>query len=195
MTIGMMNNRIYITLCLVIVSVMPTLVNAENVADLMQGISKNKNNLSHYIETKHAFYLDEPLKSEGIIEFRAPNTLIKKTIKPFLLTQVYSNNSIRTTEANGDETTFDLSSQPAIAILFQTLLGVITGNEKTIKENFDITINNKQKKWTIILSPKKESLKSWYKNIKISGAQFIIKRIKIVEANNDMTIMDLNEPS
>lgn len=193
MIFGMMKNKIYISICFIVFSILASSVNAMEIAALMDGLSKNKHKKSNYLETKHAFYLEKPLISEGTIEFRQPDILVKTTIKPHQLVQEYSNNSIRTIEGNGSESYLDLNSQPAIAILFKTILGVITGDEKILKKYFNISTIDHNVNWTLNLVPKEAYLKSWFKTIVVSGSHHNIKQIKIVEANDDMTIMDINE--
>ena len=192
---GMMKNSIAFTLSIIFSFCMLTsTVSAMDLAELMHGLSKNKYKKSQFSESKHAFYLEEPLLSEGTIEFKQPDILIKKTIKPVQVIQKISTDTIRTVDKNGEEAILDLSSQPAVAVLFQTIRGVLTGNKKIIEKNFSTDYKSKKNVWTLNLQPKEEFLQSWFKTIVITGVRYKVRTIKIIEANNDTTIMNINDP-
>lgn len=167
---------------------------AMDMTDIMEGLSRNKYKQSHFSESKEAFYLDEPLLSEGTIEFKPPDILIKRTIKPVQITQEITRDTIRTISENGEVAVLDLHSQPAVAVLFNTIRGVLTGDKKVIEQNFKTKFKNNNNEWSLSLQPRDEYLRSWFKHILIRGKQYRVRSIKIVEANNDTTIMNIHDP-
>jgi len=190
----MKNSRLFIFLTVIVYFLMYSSLWAMDMAELMIGLSENKYKKSKFSESKNAFYLDKPILAEGTIEFRPPDTLIKKTIKPVQVIQEITADSIRTIDENGEEAILELSSQPAVAVLFQTIKGVLTGNKEVIENNFSTTYKSENSSWTLLLKPKEEYLTSWFKKIVIAGMGYKVSSIKIIEANNDTTIMKINEP-
>lgn len=50
--------------------------------ELLSLFAQQKDSTVDFTEEKHAFYLDEPMKSSGYLQFSAPNTLYKFISKP-----------------------------------------------------------------------------------------------------------------
>jgi len=52
-------------------------VNKPELSNILDLFAQNKQSTVDFKEEKHAFYLDEPIKSSGYLQFKSPNILYK----------------------------------------------------------------------------------------------------------------------
>lgn len=91
MTFGMMNlkNKKITLLLLAFILAFPILASAETLelTELLHLFKQQKERTVDFREERHAFYLDEPLKSSGRLQFSYPDKLYKFILEPESISQ------------------------------------------------------------------------------------------------------------
>ncbi len=154
--------------------------------ELLHLFAQQKKSTVDFIEEKYAFFLDEPLKSSGYIEFLAPNKLNKYIVKPEKMSQKITGNILEI--KNPDKThTIDLNDHPEFSVLLRSIISVLAGDLDSLKKDFKIIFANNDSTWSLLLTPHDSYIAGYIESIKMFGNNKLSKII-VTEANNDHSI-------
>lgn len=155
--------------------------------ELLHLFAQQKKSTVDFIEEKYAFFLDEPLKSSGYIEFLAPNKLNKYIVKPEKMSQKITGNILEI--KNPDKThTIDLNDHPEFSVLLRSIISVLAGDLDSLKKDFKIIFANNDSTWSLLLTPHDSYIAGYIESIKMFGNNNKLSKIIVTEANNDHSI-------
>jgi len=155
--------------------------------ELLHLFAQQKNSTVDFSEEKHAFFLDEPLKSSGYIEFLAPNKLNKYILKPEKNSQKITGNILEI--KNPDKTHIvDLNDHPEFSVLLRSIISVLAGDLVSLKKDFKIIFTNNDSTWSLLLAPHDSYIAGYIESIKMFGNKNKLSKIIVTEANNDHSI-------
>ena len=158
---------------------------------LLAMFAQQKKSTVDFIEEKHAFFLDEPMKSSGYIEFSAPNILNKYILKPEVASQKIKNNILEIKNLS-ESHTIDLNDHPEFSVLLQSIINVLSGDLVSLKKDFKITFTNSFSDWTIFLTPHDSYILGYVESIKMFGNKNKLSKIIVTEPNKDRSITFLS---
>jgi len=199
-----------ISVCVVVVQI--NLVFAESpkdipkkltLSELLSTIASSTEKTAKFTETRTADFLAIPLTSNGILEFIAPATLIKKIQSPDNMQQrIVGDVMTLITEPlndSGDVEQFDnnqtvsLSSYPELEIGINAIRWVLSGNVAALNESFQVVYTHTKENWQLTLNPKDVDLLISIQNIIIKGKAKHIIQIKIIQNKSESITTDLYE--
>jgi len=155
--------------------------------ELLHLFAQQKKSTVDFSEEKHAFFLDEPLKSSGYIEFSAPNKLNKYILKPEKISQKITGNILEI--KNSDEThTVDLNDHPEFSVLLRSIISVLAGDLVSLKRDFKVNYTNIDPGWSLLLTPHDSYISGYIESIYMFGNNNKLSKIIVTEANNDHSI-------
>lgn len=188
MIFGMMNRtRNNTTLFLILAFCFSIPAHAIELSELLQLFAQKKESIVDFTEETHAFFLDEPIKSSGRLEFSFPNKLNKIILQPEIISQKIIGDEL--TIKNGDEThTVNLNDRPEFSIILRALINLLSGNHAALNKDFKIVFNNNLSTWELLLTPLDSYISGHVESINIIGQKEKITTIKISEPNNDHSI-------
>lgn len=157
---------------------------------LLQLFSEKKQNKVDFKEEKHAFYLDEPIKSSGHLEFYAPNKLNKFIITPEKVSQKLDGDTLTIHDGNKTHVV-DLNDHPEFSIILRSIIHVLSGNHAALKKDFKIKFESKLAGWTLSLRPHDSFTASHIDSIQMFGEKNIFLKMIVKEPNNDYTLTTL----
>ena len=159
--------------------------------ELLHLFAQQKKSTVDFNEEKHAFFLDEPIKSSGYIEFSAPHTLNKYILKPEKISQKIAGNILEI--KNTDEThTIDLNDHPEFSILLKSIISVLAGDLVSLKKDFKINFTNNISDWSLLLTPHDSYIAGYIESVKMFGNKNKLSKIIVTEANKDRSITFLS---
>ena len=191
MITGMMNhlqnkNILYI----VLIFCFSAPINALELPELLQLFAQKKESTVDFTEETHAFFLDEPIKSSGRLQYSYPNKLYKFILEPEIITQKINGDELIIT--NGNEThNINLTDRPEFTIILRALMYLLSGNQAALNKDFKIIFKDNITTWDLLLAPHDSYLSSHVESIKIVGYKEKISSIVITEPNNDRSITHL----
>ena len=191
MTFGMMNkiNNKIVLLLLTFFFAVP--VHALELPELLHLFAQQSKSTVDFNEEKHAFFLEEPIKSSGYIEFSAPDKLNKSITKPEKISQKITGNTLVIN--NPTEThTINLNDHPEFSVLLRSIISVLSGDLVSLKKDFKITFKNNLSSWSLLLSPRDSYVSGYIKSITMFGKKNKLSKIIVTEANNDYSITTLS---
>ena len=185
-----MIKKSYILLLLYFLSGMHSPVYALDVNDLFQSFARQKESQVDFDEEKYAFYLAEPLKSSGQLQFTAPDKLHKLISKPENISQTISGNVLQITK-NNKTRTINLDDHPEFSAILGSLKNLLSGNLEALKKSYNLEIEGTRQSWKLHLLPKSKKLSGYIKFIDMQGINNLLTKIIITESNNDYSVTNL----
>ncbi len=159
--------------------------------ELLHLFAQTKKSTVDFTEEKHAFFLEEPIKSSGYIEFSAPNKLNKFILKPEKISQKITDNILEIKNPN-ESHTINLDDHPEFSVLLQSIISVLSGDLASLKKDFKIIFTNDLSSWSLLLTPHDSYISGYIESIKMFGNKNKLSRIIVTEPNNDRSITHLS---
>lgn len=164
--------------------------NKPELSKILHQFAQNKRSTVDFKEEKHAFYLDEPIKSSGYLQFSAPNNLYKFISKPEKISQKINGNTLEI--INSSQThTINLDEHPEFSIILRAIISLLSGDHSALKKDFKIDFKGKASSWTLFLSPHNSYVSSYVESIKMVGNKNKLTKIIVTESNKDHSITHL----
>jgi hypothetical protein len=163
---------------------------ADELERLMQAMATIKHRTVCYQEEKRMDLLETPLSSEGMLEYIAPDILVRSVHKP---SQVrYTIDSKLVNIEKGDKLqTRNLDDLPIVRIFVESFRAVLAGDLTSLLKHYDTVFNGDLGQWEIILYPKNKNLAGYVDKLHLSGTGDMIQMYIIEDSNGDLTRMRL----
>ncbi len=153
----------------------------DSLLDALSSRAKNIKSFSGvFIQQRKIVVLPLPLVSEGEFSYHFQTGLIWDTLKPIQSKIHISHQGIRT--ENNERITQSVGSGQ----LAKILLGLFSGDLKSLSEQFDIDVSGDISLWHLHLTPKNELVATQIVSIDIHG-KGTTESVAIVDANGDHT--------
>lgn len=165
--------------------------------ELMKSMAGIKGSEAGFTEERHSQLLQKPMKLSGKLIYKAPNTLIKQTIKPLEETFIISGSTLaveRMREGKKQHHEVILEDFPALAPIVLGLRSVLSGDLKTLEQHYLPELNGSHEDWTLVLKPRRRAfeeddwLKDVVKSVTIKGSGTRVSRVEILEPGGDRSI-------
>jgi len=163
--------------------------------ELMLSFAQKKSKSARFKEEKFLSFLEQPLKSEGTLHFRAPDYLEKNITKPQKEQLVVENEIVKIVDQQGMSRTFSLDDYPPLKELLNGLRYTLLGKLESLEQYYELTLNGNCQQWNLILVPKSNSTMDFIERIIFLGEKDNIEKITWVETNGDFTVMTIEKGS
>lgn len=157
---------------------------------LMAWLSQEGEKTARFREEKVLGFLQEPLKAEGTLHFKAPGYLEKIIENPTKERLVLENDLVIISYDDPQYTrTFSLDNHPPLRQLLNSILFILGGNLNALMEHYHLTLIGTCYLWDLVMVPKSDVALNYIEEIKISGKKGDVLKIEWLEPNGDSTIM------
>ncbi len=154
---------------------------------------------AEFQEVKTYSLLNEEIKSEGQLDYIAPDILIKKTIRPAVEYFKVTGDTLYIKKADGEEHDLLLSNYPLVATFVEAYRGVLSGNIDKLRSYYEIDFSQQHKTikdrtvlvWNMNLTPIDEEAQELIEVVRVEGIAANIHRIEIVESGGDKSVMQI----
>jgi hypothetical protein len=138
---------------------------------VLRGFAAINHSRARFTELKSIAALDMALQSQGILEWKAPNTLEKRTTEPFLEVLRVDGDKLRYERPDrGVAREFALDEQPEMRALVDAIRGTLSGNVEMLRAHYRIGFEAQQDGgWIIALTPESFRLRLAVQSIRIIG--------------------------
>ena len=190
-------------LAAVLACIAPTLARSADdpLARLFSELGAQRERHARFSERKFSALLKVPVESSGTLIFRAPDYLEKRTVEPQRET-VRIEGSVVTYEGgagrgSAQKRTFSLSDAPLLAALIESLRATLAGDLPTLRRHYDVSWSAPAPQvpmegWQLTLVPRERALLDAVSKVVLRGAGAQIGMVEIVEANGDLTLMQIS---
>jgi outer membrane lipoprotein-sorting protein len=156
--------------------------------DLARSLQRTVALRARFQQRKHLRALRDTLLSTGTIAYRRGGALVWHTDSPGESDLVLDGTSVTfTVSGMSSPQRIDLSSDPGMAKVFDTLRAVLEGNVDRLTPVFDIRVSSKQP-LRVALTPRSDALTRSVEEIDLEfDAEFRLRRVSLREPDGDRT--------
>ncbi len=160
-----------------------------NVAELMQMLGQQKSGKATFVEKKYIAMLEQPLESSGELSFTAPDRLEKRTVKPKPESLVLEGDKLLVERSNGRKLTVSLAERPEVSAFVESIRATLTGDRGALERFYTLALSGSAEQWQLVLTPNQPRMAQIISQIRIGGAQALVKTIEFQQADGDRSEM------
>lgn len=170
--------------------VSPALCADAELVNLFTALAERGSDSVSYTETKTSSFLDLPQVQTGVMEYRKPDTLIRKQATPVSVYLRVEGDEITVKDFRGKRH-LDLRSVPLVKAFLSPLRTTLTGDLQTLEKHYLVEFHIQGGHWTLRLTPRNEQLRKIVSEVLVTGSGSQVRRIDIRESDGDRTVTDL----
>lgn len=141
-----------------------------------------------FTQTKTLQMLNAPLKSKGHFLLQKDTGLLWDQTQPFPVVLVLSDKTLYQKMPGQSEQVIHAKDNPLPFYFSRLFLDLFNGNTQTLSGQFSLSLKGDVKKWTLTLVPKKPPLSTVFKEISLSGGQYV-QALTLQEIRGDKTVI------
>ena len=167
---------------------------AFTVQQLMSLLAQHTQGEVQFTETDYLRMLDRPVKSSGVLVYRAPDHLEKRTLAPKKAAMILDGDQL--TVQRGHRTYHvQVSAHPQAAPYVDAIRDTLAGNEAGLEKVFQVALTGTRAAWQLQLVPLDEQAARKVRRVTIAGDAAAMRSIEILQADGDRSVMLLQPPS
>lgn len=163
---------------------------AWNLDALMHLLARQTSGAATFVEHKHLAILDAPVESSGELRYRAPDRLEKITREPRPETLVLEGD-VLTVERNDRRHVVRLGDYPEVAAFIDSIRATLAGDRAALERTYALDLAGRRDAWTLSLLPRDPKMAELVLRITIAGRGDKLRRIEILQADGDRSVMDI----
>lgn len=164
-----------------------------DLGQLMKLLGKRRQGEVSYEQEDYFAILDQPVPSSGVLIYRAPDRLEKRTLRPKAASLVVVGDEL--TVQRGQRTyRMQLSAYPQVAPLVDAMRDTLAGNEAGLERVFKVTLTGSLRNWKLQLVPLDKAVARKVRTVEIAGKVDEIHSIEILQVGGDRSVMTLGPP-
>ena len=182
-----MNKRLQIALLLVCG---PALAADWGIDPLMKSLAEKPAERAVFVEKKTISYLDRPIESSGLLMYRAPDLLEKRTVRPKPeLLRVEGDQLL--IERGKKTHRVSLADYPEIGGFVDSIRGTLAGDRAALERSYQLQLEGGADRWTLQLTPTDPRMSAIIRTITIAGRRAEVRSIEIDQADGDRSLMTI----
>ena len=146
---------------------------------------------ARFVETREVSLLNAPLESSGTLTYRRPDFLEKRTLQPQAESLRLEGDRLTLTQADGASRTLSVSSMPEIQTYVESIRATLRGDVPTIMRFYEVALEGTVQDWRLQLTPRADEARAAVQRIVIAGREAVIRRIEILQADGDRSVMTI----
>jgi hypothetical protein len=158
------------------------------VGALMDLLRAHRPGKATFQETRHLALLERPVESTGELLFTPPDRMEKRTAG-LNAERVVVDRETLTVERGGRKHTVSLREHPQVAVLVESIRGTLAGDRTSLEKVYDLVLEGDAQRWKLTLRPKDGALRKIVERVEIGGTQAVVRRVEIVQADGDRSVM------
>jgi hypothetical protein len=159
-----------------------------NAQQLFEALAKERPGRATFVERRHMALLDRPLESRGELSFTPPDRLEKRTLVPREERVVVDRERV-TLERGGKRHTLDLRSNPAVAVLVESIRATLAGDFDSVIRSYSVGLEGTPERWRLTLRPLDPAGVALVERIDIDGEKAVVRVVEIRQADGDRSVM------
>ncbi|WP_372881583.1 outer membrane lipoprotein carrier protein LolA [Psychromonas sp.] len=177
-----------------------TIAQALSLPELQEKLASQQLVRGQYIQTKKMRMFNQPLLSRGDFVLQQKQGLLWLQTQPFPVSLVLTQDKLSQQFDNQAPQIIQAQDNPMVFYFSHLFLSLFKGDIAGLTAQFELhlqSVNEKSDKgqWLLLLTPKSAPLNKVFKQLSISGAEYI-DQLELIELNDDSsTIQFINQNS
>jgi hypothetical protein len=148
-------------------------------AAVMAGLAAVRESRAAFVEEKEMPELDRPLVSRGVLLWRAPDRLEKRTLEPALETFLVEGDRVTLERpGRGVRETIDLDASPEIRPLVEAIRATLAGDLATLRAHHEVAFTGDARGWRIRLVPRSPRVRAAVQRIVLEGEGAFLRLVE-----------------
>jgi hypothetical protein len=161
---------------------------------LMALLAQRREGEVKFTETDYLQVLDQPVKSSGVLLYRAPDHLEKRTLEPKKESMVLDGDQL-TVQRGHRSRQIQVSAYPQVAPYVDAIRDTLAGNEAGLEKVFKVGFSGTREEWKLELVPLDKGAARKVRRVEIEGGSDVIRSVEILQADGDRSVMTLAAPT
>ena len=166
---------------------------------LMAALAQNGPGTVRFAETKTSALLKTPIESSGTLTYAVPSRLEKRTLAPRDERFVVDGDTVVIEMAArnaAEKRRFELrlGDYPAIRAFVESIRGTLAGDLAALRRYYRVELDGTWSDWRLHLLPSDPQMAELVLKVLIGGAGGEVRRIEILEASGDRSVMTITKP-
>ena len=162
---------------------------AWGLTDLGRALAAVTASRAEFTETKYIYVLDEPLKLEGVLLYRAPDYVRKVVGSPYPESYEASGDKLTIENPDAGRRTVSLDEHPGVRAFVEAFRATLAGDFMRLQEYYAVKLEGEASGWTLRLRPLPEQMSAYVSKITIRGHGPVITKVETLEKNGDLAVM------
>lgn len=164
------------------------------VEQLMSLLAQRRQGEVKFSETDYLQVLDQPVKSSGVLIYRAPDHLEKRTLEPRKESMILDGDQL-TVQRGHRSHQIQVSAYPQAAPYVDAIRDTLAGNEAGLEKVFKVGFTGTRAAWKLELVPLDKAAARKVERVEIEGGNDVIRSVEILQADGDRSVMTLAAPT
>lgn len=165
-----------------------------DVATLMRGLAQQRGGKVTFVEKKYIAILDRPVESTGELVYQPPARLEKRTLTP-LVEVLVLDRDLLVLERGKQRITMRLQQYPEIGAIVDSIRGTLAGDLAALERQYRVVLEGTHERWLLTLLPSDTQIAALVQRIEISGVRNELRRIEMLQADGDRSVMNIQAPA
>lgn len=158
----------------------------ERLVRILSAVAAQPITASPFFERRVSSLYAIPMESSGTLSFNPSGVIEKLTTRPNRERVIISADSISIDGAAGTPAkVIKIEAQSGLASYGLGLRAILSGNEKQLRQAFDIDVSGSFENWKVQLFPRDAALKRGVRQISVSGSKATLRMIETFETSGD----------
>ena len=162
-------------------------------AALMATLAQRRVAEAHFQETQYLSILTQPLHSEGVLIYRAPDYLEQRVERPAPQDMIVQHGQL-TMQLGRRRRTVPLADYPQLAPLLESLRATLAGDGRQLQRLFEVRLSGTLEDWTLGLTPRGGALDAALSAIELHGTGTQIRTVRFRQRNGDHALLQIRSP-
>jgi Outer membrane lipoprotein carrier protein LolA-like len=159
---------------------------------LMAALARQGPGTVRFNEVKSSALLKAPIESSGTLSYAAPARLEKHTRSPRDERLVVDRDTVVIERAaRGERFELRLADYPAVRASIESIRGTLAGDLAALRRYYRVELEGTWPDWRLHLLPSDPELAELVHKVLIGGSGARVRRIEILEASGDRSVMTL----
>lgn len=183
----------YLRIVLVLVPwlLLPSSLIASDLTELFAKLAERGDTAVAFTEEKTSSFLNLPLIQKGVMQYRAPDTLIREQTSPTSVHISVVSDEVTVKDENS-ERRLDLNQIPLVKAFLSPLRATLAGDLQALQEHYRVAYSTQDTLWMLRLQPRTEQLQGFVNEVVLSGSGDQIQVIEILEKDGDRSVTNLS---
>lgn len=138
--------------------------------DLGRALARAPPVTTGFVEYRFSHLLKKPLRTAGTLEYRGDGMLARKVDSPYREVTEVEGDTVRIARGDKPARTISLARAPQLRILLGSFRALLDGQFAPLTHDFDVTLEEQERHWTLTFRPKDASLAKHLERIDVYGS-------------------------
>ena len=143
-------------------------------------------------EEKTVPRVTRPLVSTGVLVYRRPDHMEKRTLSPIREDLAVDGRRASVTAGDSPPHVLDVDAHAELRVVIDTFLGVLSGDLARLRADFDVTAEGSPAQWRITLLPHGADARKLLRSATVTGQEAAIREIRLLLPGDHWDVMTVD---